>query len=136
MVVMCNSRPITVNSILAKLMTRLITIRLTQIVERENILQDSQFGFRANRSTQEAVIILNTVITQHKLDLRVNVDKLKSDKLRRNLFICFIDLEKERMINLIWKEQYVFLYVCMYECYGWWLNYLFELFIFLDSINL
>ena len=101
MVVMCNSRPITVNSILAKLMTRLITIRLTQIVERENILQDSQFGFRANRSTQEAVIILNTVITQHKLDLRVNVDKLKSDKLRRNLFICFIVLEKERMIDLI-----------------------------------
>ena len=98
---MCNSRPITVNSILAKLITRLITVRLTAIVERENILQDSQFGFRAKRSTQDAVMILNTVITQHKLDMRINVSKLRSDKLSRNLFICFIDLEKARMFDLI-----------------------------------
>ena len=89
-----NYRPITVNSILSKLMTRLITIRLTTIVEREDILEDAQFGFRPQRSTQEAVIILNTVITQHKLDLRINMDRLKSDDLRRNLFICFVDLEK------------------------------------------
>ena len=99
--IMCNSRPITVNSILAKLITRLITVRLTAIVERENILQDSQFGFRAKRSTQDAVMILNTVITQHKLDMRINVSKLRSDKLSRNLFICFIDLEKARMFDLI-----------------------------------
>ena len=34
-----NYRPICVNSILAKLITRIITIRITDIVERENMLQ-------------------------------------------------------------------------------------------------
>ena len=62
-----NYRPICVNSISAKLITRIFTIRLTAIVEREDMLEDSQFGFRKNRSTLDAVVVLNTVLTDFKL---------------------------------------------------------------------
>ena len=89
-----NYRPICVNSILAKLITRVITIRLTAIVEREAMLEDSQFGFRKNRSTLDAVVVLNTVLTDFKLDLRIRKKEGTSDLLRNNLFIAFIDLEK------------------------------------------
>ena len=88
-----NYRPICVNSILAKLITRLITVRLTEIVEREGMLQDSQFGFRKKRSTLDAVVVLNTVVAEYKLDLKIKRKEGASDKLKDNLFICFIDLE-------------------------------------------
>ena len=90
-----NYRPICVNSILSKLITRIITIRLTEIVERENLLEDAQFGFRKKRSTLDAVVVLNTVITGYKLDLKIRKKEGASDRLKDNLFICFIDLEKE-----------------------------------------
>jgi len=89
-----NYRPICVNSILAKLITRVITIRLTAIVEREAMLEDSQFGFRKNRSTLDAVVVLNTVVTGFRLDLKIRKKEGASDRLRDNLFIAFIDLEK------------------------------------------
>jgi len=76
-----NYRPITVNSVYAKVMTKIITKRMTYLVERENILQHSQFGFRKNMSTGEAVVVMNTMITQSKL-------------LKHNLFLAFVDLEK------------------------------------------
>ena len=90
-----NYRPICVNSILSKLITRIITIRLTEIVERENLLEDSQFSFQKKRSTLDAVVVLNTVITGFKLDLKIKKKEGASDKLKDNLFICFIRLEKE-----------------------------------------
>ena len=66
-----NYRPICVNSILSKLITRIITIRLTEIVERENLLEDSQFSFQKKRSTLDAVVGLNTVITGFRFDLKI-----------------------------------------------------------------
>ena len=73
----------------------MITTRLTEIVEREEMLQDSQIGFRKKRSTLDAVVVLNTVVTEFKLDLKIRRKKGALDKLKDNLFICFIDLEKE-----------------------------------------
>ena len=39
-----NYRPTTVNSVLSKIITHLITIRMTEITEREDMLQDNQYG--------------------------------------------------------------------------------------------
>ena len=54
----------------------------------------SCFCFRKNRSTLDAVVVLNTVLTDFKLDLRIRKKEGASDLLRDNLFIAFIDLEK------------------------------------------
>ena len=59
-------RPITANSVFAKLITKIIAVRITAIVEREGFLSDSQFGFRKGRSTEDAVMIMNTMISQAK----------------------------------------------------------------------
>ena len=56
-----------VNSVLSKIKTQLITIRMTEITERENMLQDNQFGFRKKRATEDAILIFNTVLTEAKL---------------------------------------------------------------------
>ena len=63
-------------------MTKIIMKRMSTLVESENILEHCQFGFRKNMSTGEAIITMNTMVTQSKL-------------LKDNLFLCFIDLEKE-----------------------------------------
>ena len=76
-----NYRPITVNSVLSKIITRLITIRMTTIVEREGMLQDNQFGFRKKRATEDAILLFNTVLTEAKLR-------------KIDLYLSFVDLEK------------------------------------------
>ena len=69
------------NSALSKVITRLINRRMTEIVEREGMLEDTQFGFRKARATQDAIMIFNTVLTEAKLR-------------KIDLYLSFIDLEK------------------------------------------
>ena len=54
---------------------------MTEIVEREDMLQDNQFGFRKKRATEDAILIFNTVLTEAKLR-------------KIDLYLSFIDLEK------------------------------------------
>ena len=63
-------------------MTKIINKRMMYLVERENVLQHCQFGFCKSMSTGEAIIVMNTMVTQSRL-------------LKNNLFLCFVDLEKE-----------------------------------------
>ena len=76
-----NYRPITVSSVLVKLFTKIYGARLSEVMEKENILNDCQIGFRPGRGTADALLMMNSIIGKHK-------------KKRRPLHIAFVDLTK------------------------------------------
>ena len=63
-----NYRPITLSSVMMKLLTRLLNIRLEQVVEEHNFLSDKQFGFRKSHSTADAVLVASAAIERAKQD--------------------------------------------------------------------
>lgn len=76
-----NFRPISILPTLSKILERLMNKRLTFYLESNNLLSPSQFGFRSQKSTNDAVQELtNAVIT--------NLDK------RRKCLVVFLDLAK------------------------------------------
>ena len=77
----CNYRPISILPCLSKLLERLVANRLNTFLTKYNILHNSQYGFRANFSTQTALIDL--------------VDKISSslDKCNHTIGL-FLDLSK------------------------------------------
>ncbi len=76
-----NYRGITLVSCLAKIFTGVLNARLNIWIESNNVLSDSQFGFRSGRSTVDAIFVLNAI-----------VKKKKNDKGR--LYCAFVDLKK------------------------------------------
>ena len=77
----CNYRPISILPCLSKLLERLVANRLNTFITKYNILHNSQYGFRANFSTQTALIDL--------------VDKISSSIDQCNHTIgLFLDLSK------------------------------------------
>ena len=75
-----NYRPITLSSVLLKILTRILNTRLTNLLEDQNLLSDKQYGFRKNKSTQDAIFIVTTAIEQAK-------------KEKDNAAIAFVDLK-------------------------------------------
>ena len=76
-----NYRPITVSSVIVKLFTKIYGARLSEVLEKENILNDCQIGFRPGRGTADALLMMNSIIGKHK-------------KKKRPLHIAFVDLTK------------------------------------------
>ena len=74
-----NYRPITLSSVLLKVLTRLMNVRLMKVIESFDMLSRKQYGFREGRSTQDAVFILATAIEKAKAE--------KSDAA-----VAFVDL--------------------------------------------
>ena len=71
-----NYRPISISPILLKLMTKIMNIRVTEILERESILSEAQYGFRPNRGTIDAIFILSSTIEKariEKVDLHIGM---------------------------------------------------------------
>ena len=67
---MNNYRPISILPICSKLIESLVHQQLYEYLEKHELLTQSQFGFRKNRNTQQAV----TVLTGHiRLNMKVNV---------------------------------------------------------------
>ena len=71
----CNYRGLSIMSTCSKIVISVIISRLRSTYER--IISNCQFGFRSNRSTTDAIYILQNAI------------KLTSDPL----YVCFIDLK-------------------------------------------
>ena len=61
-----NYRPITISPILSKLATKLINVRLTTLVEKNQLLNECQIGFRKEKSCRDGVFILSTMIEKIK----------------------------------------------------------------------
>jgi len=59
-----NYRPISLLSCVSKVYERLLAARLTWFLERNACLHEAQFGFRRNRSAQDAVLYLETGIRE------------------------------------------------------------------------
>jgi len=57
-------RPISLTPTLCKLMEKLVTTRLTYFVEKNNILNNIQCGFRKGRSTIDHIIRLQDAISK------------------------------------------------------------------------
>ena len=85
-----NYRPITLLSCLGKLFTCVINNRLTKFIESNDIIHNSQAGFRQGFSTQDNMFIL-----QHLIQY-VNYNKKK-------LFCAFIDLKQA--FDTVWRDR-------------------------------
>ena len=58
-----NYRPITILSVFSKAFEKVVWNRLLHFINRHGLLSESQFGFRANRSTELAIAsVLNKII--------------------------------------------------------------------------
>lgn len=76
-----NYRPISVITVLAKILEKLLNIRLLNYLDQHKILSASQFGFRKGISTEDAVSSLTSFVIN-------NLDK------GTKCASCFIDLKK------------------------------------------
>ena len=63
-----NYRPITISSVMMKVLTRLLNIRLEEVVEENKFLSEKQFGFRKKYSTTDAVLVVSAAIDKARLD--------------------------------------------------------------------
>ena len=59
-------RPITITSVLLKLFTRLLNVRLDKVVEKQKFLSEHQFGFRKNKFTSDDIFVVTTAIEKAK----------------------------------------------------------------------
>ena len=91
-----NYRGITLVSCFSKIFTGVLNNRLNKWAENNDVLSDSQFGFRKGRSTTDAIFVLNAII-----------QKILNKKGR--LFCAFIDLKKafdSVYLNCLWYKLY------------------------------
>ena len=75
-----NYRGITLVSCFSKIFTGVLNNRIMKWAEENDILSDAQFGFRKNRSTVDAIFVLNAII-----------NKMLNEK--RRLYCAFVDLK-------------------------------------------
>ena len=82
-------RPITLTSVLCKIMERMVKNRLVWYLERNSLLTPFQAGFRKNRSTIDQLVRLETDIHKGMMNKEYTV-------------VVFLDLEKA--FDKIWRE--------------------------------
>ena len=82
-------RPISLTSVVCKVMESMIATRLTSHLENNNLLAPTQSGFRKNRSTLDQIVRLQTAIIKAKME-------------HRDLLCIFLDLEKA--FDLMWTK--------------------------------
>jgi hypothetical protein len=77
-----NYRGICVSSCLGKLFTSLLQNRLTNVLEKQNLLSVNQGGFREGYRTSDHIYIPKTLINKYL------------NKCKKNLYVCFVDFKK------------------------------------------
>lgn len=77
-----NYRPISVLTSFSKLLEKRMYKRISNYIEKQNILSKHQFGFRKNRSTEDAILELTDKISkaldERKYTLGVFLDLSKA----------------------------------------------------------
>lgn len=105
-------RPIAMTSCVCKLQERMIKDRLTWFLEKNNLINKSQSGFRAHRSTLDNIIILE--------------DDIQS-ALQCGEYVLAVSLDMEKAFDLVWNNG---LLVKLYRLgirgnmFGWIRSYL------------
>ena len=108
-----NYRPISVLSVMSKILERAVQKQLLSYLESEKLLTNSQYGFRPKRSTEMAATAFfdsircevdkGNLVGAIFIDLRKAFDTLSHSKLIEKLFFYGID-----KIELDWFTDYLF----------------------------
>lgn len=67
-----NYRPISVLTVISKILEKLINCRLTNFLHHNNIIANNQFGFMKGKSTEDATLLLTETIARN-LDIKEKV---------------------------------------------------------------
>lgn len=112
-------RPISLLSVTGKLLERLIALRLAESVLSQGKISDAQFGFRQNRSTEDAIAELRRIVERSEkkivaallFDIKGAFDSiwrdfilqsLKQNGCQRNIYNLLFNYFKNREILLQW----------------------------------
>ena len=83
-----NYRPITIPSCFGRLFTAVLNLQLNNFLNKHQILEDDQAGFREGYSTNDHIIVLHA-----------HIELWKAKTLK--LFCSFVDLSKA--FNIVWR---------------------------------
>ena len=89
-------RPVCLLSGMGKLFEHIIKARMNLVLENENKLSNSQFGFREKRSTIQAINMVRKIAEE---------EKKKSIKTRKLCTLVTIDV-KNAFDSAPWKKNY------------------------------
>ena len=107
-----NYRPISVLTCFSKLLEKLMYKRLTNHIEKNNILTQHQYGFRENRSTELAIIELvdrvTKAIDRGEYTIGIFLDLSKAfDTIDHKILIQKLDHYGIRGITQLWFQDYL-----------------------------
>ena len=107
-----NYRPVSLLPQFSKILEKLFITRLNTFIERNNLLSDSQYGFRSGRSTALALIELTEEIAKaidgKKFAIGVYLDIKKAyDTLNHSALIYKLDKYGMRGLVSNWLESYL-----------------------------
>ncbi len=90
-----NYRGITVMSCVAKLFSMVLNERLSAFLDKNHVLCQQQIGFKKKARTTDHIFVLRTLI-----------DKFRSSKKFKNLFLCFVDFKKA--YDSVWHRGLIY----------------------------
>jgi hypothetical protein len=109
---MDNYRPISLLPTFSKIYEKVVAMQLTKYLEQNNILSDSQFGFRSHHSTIHPLILYSNVISsklaENKCSMAIFCDLKKAfDTCNHQILSMKLDRYGIRGISLDWFQSYL-----------------------------